>query len=193
MSNSVAAWTHVLQQLMPVGKAWSRDASSDLHRLVNTLAKRYQRAEVNAHKLRSEMRPETTVQMMDDWETYLGLPECSSSNITFEARRAAVVEKHHRKGGLAAWQIQKLCEDLGFEVEVKEARPHHCLRSCMSPIYPSRFRYLLLIKVSKIPNGRFTVTDNVLTRLMGDRAIAFECLLNSYCLAGTSYEIEYLE
>lgn len=102
--------------------------------------------------------------------------------------------KNYRKGGLSVWQIKKLCEDLGFDVEVLEAYPHHCMRSCVSRLYPHRFRYLVLIKVKKkIPNGRFTVTDNVLTRLMSDRAIAFECLLNSYRLAGTSYEIEFLE
>jgi uncharacterized protein YmfQ (DUF2313 family) len=193
MSNSVAAWTHVLQQLMPNGKAWPRDTTSDLYKLISALAKRYQKAELNAQQLLTEMRPETTVQMMSDWETYLGLPECSSEDITFEARRAALVEKYHRKGGLSVWKIQKLCEDLGFEVEVLEAYPHHCLRTCVTPIYPERYRYLVQINVNKIPNGRFTVTDNVLTRLMSDRAVAFECLLNSYCLAGTSYEIEYLD
>lgn len=193
MSNAVSAWTDVLQQLMPRGRAWSRESTSDLHKLVDSISARYQRAENNSQKLLNEMRPEATQQLLPEWEEYLGLPECLSSNATFDARKAALIEKHYRKGGLAVWQIQKLCEDLGFEVEVSEAYPHHCQRSCVDLLYPHRFRYLVLIKVKKIPNGRFTVTDNVLTRLMSDRAIAFECLLNSYRLAGTSYEIEYLE
>lgn len=193
MSNSVSAWTGVLQQLMPRGRAWSRESTSDLHKLVDSISPRYQRAENNAQELLNEMRPEATRQLLTEWEEYLGLPECLASNATFDARKAAVIEKNYRKGGLAVWQIQKLCEDLGFEVEALEAYPHHCQRSCVSKLYPHRFRYLVLIKVKKIPNGRFTVTDSILTRLMSDRAIVFECLLNSYRLAGTSYEIEFLE
>lgn len=193
MSNSVSAWTDVLQQLMPRGRAWSRESTSDLHKLVGSLSPRYQRAENNSKKLLDEMLPEATQQLLPEWEEYLGLPECLARNATFEARKAALIEKYYRNGGLAVWQIQKLCEDLGFEVEVLEAYPHHCMRSCVSRLYPHRFRYLVLINVKKVPNGRFTVTDNVLTRLMSDRSIDFECLLNSYRLAGTSYEIEYLD
>ena len=46
------------------------------------------------------------MQLLPEWEGYLGLPECGTTVQTFEMRRAAVVEKYHRKGGLQTWMIE---------------------------------------------------------------------------------------
>ncbi|MBQ4781946.1 DUF2313 domain-containing protein [Pectobacterium versatile] len=192
MAHSVEEWMDVLQQLMPVGKAWPRDVSADLNRVLKAFSRRLNRAESNADLLLAEMKPETTQLMIDDWERYLGLPECDVNN-TFISRRDGIVEKFHRKGGLAAWQIEALAEKLGFSVSVEKILPHHCLRSCVFPLNPTRYRFLLKIYVRKIPNGRFTVLDTVLTPLINEQAAIIECVLNQYRLAGTGYEFIYEE
>ena len=137
------------------------------------------------------MRPETTFQLLPDWENYLGLPECELDGVTVEDRRRAAVEKYHRKGGLAPWQIENVAKALGFTVTVRVILPHHCMRNCMHPLYPARYRWLLQIDVRDIQGGRFTCMDNVLTPLLSNRARNLECVLSKYRLAGTGYEYFY--
>ncbi|WP_332831688.1 putative phage tail protein [Escherichia coli] len=78
---------------------------------------------------------------------YLALPECGIAATTTEARRRAVVEKYRRKGGLATWQIEAAAAALGFTIKVTAVLPHHCLRDCMYPLHPARYRWLLKVEV----------------------------------------------
>lgn len=192
MAHSVDDWLHALQQVMPRGKAWPRDLNANLTKFLRAFAARLSRVEGDADALLAEMRPETTFQMLSDWEGYLGLPECETAAETVEARRLSVVEKHHRKGGLATWQIESVAAALGFEIKVNVILPHHCLRSCMYPLFPTRYRWLLQIDVLSITGGRFTCLDNVMVPLLSDRARELECLMTKYRLAGTGYEFVYL-
>ncbi|HCO6596076.1 TPA: DUF2313 domain-containing protein, partial [Escherichia coli] len=110
---------------------------------------------------------------------------------TTEARRRAVVEKYHRKGGLATWQIEAAAAALGFTIKVTAVLPHHCLRDCMYPLHPARYRWLLKVEVPDKDAGRFTCIDDVMTPLISERTRELECLLKHYRLAGTEYEYYY--
>lgn len=191
MAHSVDDWLHALQQVMPRGKAWPREMNADLTRFLRALARRLSRTEADSDTLISEMRPETTFLLLPDWEAYLELPECELPEGTAEARRTAVVEKYHRKGGLAPWQIEDVAKALGFTITVRVILPHHCMRDCMHPLYPARYRWLLQVDVRDIQGGRFTCMDNVMTPLLTDRARNLECVLSKYRLAGTNYEYLY--
>lgn len=118
MAHSVTEWLTALQQVMPRGKAWPRDNDADLNRFLRALAARLTRIEYDASRLHVEMRPETTLQLLPEWEQYLALPECGIAATTTEARRRAVVEKYRRKGGLATWQIEAAAAALGFTIKV---------------------------------------------------------------------------
>jgi len=192
MAHAVEQWQESLLQQMPRGRVWPRDPDTNLPKYVAGFAKRLRDLELSADQLLLEMRPETTVQLLPEWETYLGLPECNVPNQTFESRRAAVVEKYHRKGGLQTWQIEALCAALGFTVTVQEIWPHHVRRAVNYPLWPMRYQYILVVTVTGIPNGRFTVLDNVLTPLASDAAILLECTLTRYKLAGFAYEFIYV-
>ncbi|HFS8942346.1 TPA: putative phage tail protein [Enterobacter roggenkampii] len=192
MAHSVDDWLHALQQVMPRGKAWSRENNADLTRFLRALARRLSRVESSGDVLLNEMRPETTFLLLEDWEKYLELPECDLPSGTFEDRRAAVVEKYHRKGGLAPWQIEAVAKTLGFTITVRVILPHHCLRSCMYPLFPARYRWLLQVDVQNITGGRFTCMDGCMTPLLNDRASNLECVLSKYRLAGTNYDYLYL-
>lgn len=191
MAHSVDEWLHALQQVMPRGKAWPRELNADLTHFLRAFARRLSRVESNGDELLTEMRPETTFQLLPDWESYLGLPECELDGGTIEDRRRAAVEKHHRNGGLAPWQIEDVAKALGFTITVRVILPHHCMRSCMYPLHPARYRWLLQIDVRDIHGGRFTCMDNVRIPLLSDRARNLECVLSKYRLAGTGYEYFY--
>ena len=192
MSNSNEAWADVLMQLMPRGRAWPRETSSDLYQLILAIAARYRRAEFNSEKLLSEMRPESTLQLLSDWEEYLGLPDCSVIGDSVESRRVALVEKYHRKGGLWAAKIESLLAAFGITAIVEEQFPHHCMRSCTYPLISNVYRHITVVSVASIPSSRFTCLDTVNVPLNSDMALLVECLLNQYKMAGRSYEINYV-
>ena len=191
MAHSVDEWLGALWQVMPRGKAWSRDNNGALNDFLRALARRLSQAEFDAERLLPEMRPETTFLLLEEWEEYLELPECEQASGTIEDRRRAVVEKYHRKGGLAPWQIEAVAAALGFTIRVNVILPHHCLRSCMYPLYPARYRWILQIDVLGISGGRFTCIDNIMTPLLSDRARELECVMTKYRLAGTAYDYVY--
>ena len=161
MAHSVDEWLGALWQVMPRGKAWSRDEDGDLNLFLRALARRLSQTEFDAENLLPEMRPETTFMLLEEWEEYLELPECGQLSGTVEDRRRAVVEKYHRKGGLSPWQIEAVAAALGFTIRVTVLLPHHCMRSCMYPLYPARYRWTLQIDVIGISGGRFTCIDNI--------------------------------
>lgn len=191
MAHSVDEWLGALWQVMPRGKAWLRDEDGDLNLFLRALARRLSQTEFDAENLLPEMRPETTFMLLEEWEEYLELPECGQLSGTVEDRRRAVVEKYHRKGGLSPWQIEAVAAALGFTIRVTVLLPHHCMRSCMYPLYPARYRWTLQIDVIGISGGRFTCIDNVMTPLLSERARELECVLTKYRLGGTAYEYFY--
>lgn len=192
MGHSVAQWTNSLLAQMPRGVLWQRSTSLDLYKYTQGYASRLQQAEASADSLLLEMRPESTLQLLDEWDEYLGLPECTPNPpSSIEYRRYAIVEKYHRKGGLQAWNIQKLATDLGFTVEVDEAFPHHCLRSCTYPLWEQKYRYILRVTVYGIPGAYMTCLDHVLTPLLTSEARILECTLGRYKVAGLYYEFYY--
>ncbi|UQV24072.1 YmfQ family protein [Vibrio sp. J383] len=192
MGHDVEAWTGSIMAQMPKGILWDRAPDSNLVKYAQGYAPRLVQAEDNANNLLLEMRPETLYQTLAEWEEYLGLPECvAEPNSNFEYRRLAVIEKYHRKGGLQAWNIQKLAEDLGFTVQVDETFPHHCLRSCIYPLWEQKYRYILRVTVYGIPGAYMTCLDDVLTPLITSDAGVIECTLNRYKLGGLYYEFYY--
>ncbi|MEZ9414138.1 YmfQ family protein [Vibrio sp. 10N.286.49.E1] len=193
MGHSVEQWTNALVAQLPKGAFWLREPGSQLHRYAAGYAPRLEAAEISADALRLEMRPETTQQLLDDYETYLGLPECQASNQTFESRRSSVIEKYYRKGGLQAWNIEKLGADLGFDIEVEEIFPHHCMRGCTYPLYEEKYRHVLTIRVKGITQAYATCLDDCLSPLISQTAAILECTLNKFQLGGKYYEFIYEE
>lgn len=192
MAHSLEEWHDVLQQLMPRGRAWPRDQTAALTSLLRGFSGRLNAVEANADLLIKEMRPETTELLLEEWEDYLGLPDCNAIPDGFERRRDAVVEKYHRKGGLATWQIEQAVKDaLGFTIQVTEVLPHHVLRNIMCPIYSNKYRFIMQVTVTDMPMIRFRSLSNVLTPLISYQAQILECFLRRYRMAGHDYDFLY--
>lgn len=191
MTHSVAQWSNSIMMQMPRGDIWSRDLSGLLYKYAAGYAPRLQRAEQSAEQLLSEMRPNSTKELLESWEEYLGLPECVLSNQTFEDRRRALIEKYYRNGALQSWAIEDLAATLGYTVEVNEIFPHHCLRSCTYPLHSERYRHVIQVTVKNISNSYASCLDNCLTQLVSESAALLNCTLNKFKLAGKYYEFIY--
>lgn len=146
MAHSVNEWLGALWQIMPRGKAWSRDEDGDLNLFLRALARRLSQTEFDAENLLPEMRPETTFMLLEEWEEYLELPECGQLSGTVEDRRRAVVEKYHRKvafprGRLKRWlpRLDLLSGLLSFCLTIA------CVAACIpfiQPVIAGRYRLM---------------------------------------------------
>ncbi|ALP41297.1 putative phage tail protein [Aeromonas schubertii] len=172
MAHSVEQWADYLSSQMPRGKAWPTDPDSSIQLYIKGFAPRLAEAEFSADQLLLEMRPETTVQLLTDWEEYLGLPECNVGGNTFDERRAAATEKYHRKGGVQLWSIEETLAFYGITVIVYEHWPHHCLRGCDYPLWPDEYRLTVIIDGSSAD------------------ANAAQCLLSKLAIGGIQYIVE---
>jgi len=192
-AQNTKAWLDVLQQLMPRGVAWNNAIDSNQTTLLTAIATSLSSTDMLCDQMQAELLPSATQILLDEYEHYLGLPECNNINLTFSSRQRQVVAKDKRQSGLAAWQIEALALEMGFLIKVDEKFPHHCLRSCDAPIYSARYRHTLDITVLSVPAARFTCLDNILTPLINNDARALECVLNKYKMAGKYYDVMYKE
>lgn len=187
------AWLDVLQQLMPRGVAWNHSINSKQTKLLAPLANALATTDNECDLMALEMQLTHTQLLLPEYEQYFGLPECAGLAPTIVERRKNLITKDKLKGGLATWQIEQLAADLGFEIKVEELWPHHCLRSCIAPIYAQLWRHTLKVTVLSVPNAYFTCIDTVLTRLISNDARILECTLNKYKMAGKYYDFHYVE
>jgi len=117
-----------LLSLLPRGRAWTRSLFSMMAALMHAIGDEFSRVEQRADDLQEESDPRTTVEMIDDWERALGLPDACSNTIapTLEERRAAVVGKYLGVGGHNIPYLISVASRMGFEVSIiDKITPYH--------------------------------------------------------------------
>lgn len=118
------SYTEQLQALLPPGKAWNKEAKSNLTALLGALASGFVRVHQRAERLVLEADPRSTIEMLPEWEANLGLPEiCASTTQTLQERVAAVVEKFTRTGGQSRQYFIDIAEKQGYQVQLETFKP----------------------------------------------------------------------
>ena len=111
---------NLLYNLLPQGRAWSRDPDSDLYKLIASLAVEFMRMDERLDELLKEFDPFQTNELLADFETMLGLPNsCLIGDELSEAeRRRQVIQKLNAIGGASASYFENLLLNAGFVVDV---------------------------------------------------------------------------
>jgi len=125
MQRSAADYARMLAGLLPRGWAWNRESGSRLSLLLAGLSEELSRVDAAAWELLEESDPRTTVRLIGEWESELGLPDaCSFSAQTLAERRAAVLLKLTATGGQSRAYFKGLAESYSGQLcEVREFRP----------------------------------------------------------------------
>ncbi|SPD73839.1 conserved hypothetical protein [uncultured Desulfobacterium sp.] len=111
----------MLQSLLPPGRAWNRDADSNLTKLLTGLAGEFGRIENTCVILMDNVYPDTAVQMISDWERVLGLtPE---PDATYEDRQTACVAKFRSLGGQSVEYFTQLALNYGYVIDIRYYKP----------------------------------------------------------------------
>jgi uncharacterized protein YmfQ (DUF2313 family) len=86
-----------------------------------------------AGALVDEADPQTTSEMLVDWERVAGLPDNCSGELggTAQSRRDDLVSKLTSTGGQSGPYFVELASALGFEISIEEFRPFRVGKSCV--------------------------------------------------------------
>jgi len=118
----------LLQNLLPPGRAWTRDAGADLTKLLAALADELARDHNRADALVAEADPRTTLELLGDWERVAGLPDpCANITESIQERRAALVARLTLRGGQSVGYFLSIADALGYAgVTIEEFTPFRC-------------------------------------------------------------------
>ncbi|BAO88907.1 YmfQ family protein [Caballeronia cordobensis] len=114
----------LLQNLLPSGPAWPREPSAFVTRMLDAWAQEFARIDARVDALIEEADPRSTLELLPDWESMLGLPDpCAGESPTLQQRHAAVVAKLVNGGGQSEAFFVEFAQSLGYEISISTFRP----------------------------------------------------------------------
>lgn len=124
MALSAAQYGRMLIALLPRGEAWSLERTADIRNQLHGMAMEFARIDARGDSLVREAMPDTTLELLSEWETVAGLPgECTGQLETVALRRAALVARLTTIGGQSRQYFIDLAAALGFEITIEEFKP----------------------------------------------------------------------
>jgi uncharacterized protein YmfQ (DUF2313 family) len=124
MGVTVANYHQLILALLPQGKLWNVEPGSTLDQLILACAEELARLDQRSTELINEVFPDTTDELMADWERVAGLPDlCSGPLATYQQRRAALVSKLISTGGSTPQYFIEVAQALGFNATIQEFSP----------------------------------------------------------------------
>lgn len=113
-----------LQNLMPRGRAWPRDATAIMAQAMSGFAPTWARHTARDNYLLVDAFPATAVELLPEWEAALGLPDpCAGEAPTLQGRQAQVVARFAGSGGQSVPYFIGYANTLGYTVTITEFTP----------------------------------------------------------------------
>lgn len=115
-------FTAALLNLLPRGRVWPKELASVQARSVACYAPTFQRISEAAVGLLVDAFPATTVDLLSEWETTLGLPDVCTvpGSQTLAERQQAVADKLSAAGGPQRPYYVQIATRLGLSVTIDE-------------------------------------------------------------------------
>jgi uncharacterized protein YmfQ (DUF2313 family) len=116
-----ARYRGMLQRLLPRGLVWNLEPDSVLGRLLEGHGAEHWRVEQRGLALLREADPRTTVEMLEDWERVVGLPDpCTGALEGLAQRRAAIAARLGALGAQTPAFYVSLAAALGYTITITE-------------------------------------------------------------------------
>jgi len=129
---SADQYASALRNLLPRGRAWSRDSTGVQASVLAGLAKSSEAVDSGAMSLLADAFPATAVFLLPQWEQVLGLPDpCAGISPTLQARQAQAAARFANVGGQTVEFFQAFAQTLGYQVEIVECAPFRMGQSHM--------------------------------------------------------------
>jgi len=113
-----------LLKLLPRGMAWPREKEWFLSKLVDGIAQEFYRIGLRADTLLVEKDPRATLELLEEWEAVVGIPDgCAPPAPTLARRRADITARLTQLGALNKQFYIDFAAYLGFDITITEYRP----------------------------------------------------------------------
>jgi uncharacterized protein YmfQ (DUF2313 family) len=123
-------YAQAMARLLPTGRIWNRAPGAFFSNLLLALAPTYTRSTAAAAQVLVDGNPDTTENLLVEWEESLGLPDpCTPPNPTIVQRQAAVREKWGSRGGQSLAYFEALAGAAGITITIEEYAPFYTNRS----------------------------------------------------------------
>lgn len=136
MDVMLQAWVSALQSLLPPGRAFTRDPSSVLTKVITAIAGMLLTAQLKLEDLLEQADPRRATSMLSDWERLLGLPDqCTPVGLQLADRQRSAFQRLTEQGGQSRPYFIELAELLGEPgVTITEFKRFTCNSSCNDPL-----------------------------------------------------------
>ena len=196
MATSSLKYKKLLRKLFPQGWAWASKGvdSTDLKKLIDSLAIEPCRVEDAANDFINDVYPDTTVDLLEDWERVLNLPdECDlTENPTISERQTRVTQVLTTRGGQNAEFFITLAGQFGFDVDLIDIQDYIPFRAGEARAGDSLtngdwiYTFTVSAPVSLAGLKRFRASEGVAgDRLLDASNPTLECLLQKHKPAHT--------
>lgn len=123
MAVGAGTYRQMLSSLAPPGQALPDALDSQWQLLLRALAETLAAVDQRMDDLVREADPQTTRELLADWERVTGLPDdCVEGEQTQQARREAVVDRLRERRTITPAYLEEVIAGLGYDGEIVERR-----------------------------------------------------------------------
>lgn len=185
----VSRYSRLLKSLLPDGWVWEAKTrkSSNLSKLLSSMAEEYARIEDRGATLIKESNPATTFELLPDWERVFGLPdECAPDEVlTLQQRRQRILQLLTTRGGQNKSFYQTLASQFGYDVDVIEVSDQPPFRAGQGRagdrLTNGVWRYAFIIQAPADSIVRFRAGISTAgERLLLVQSSTLQCLIEKY-------------
>lgn len=110
-----------MQNLLPTGPVWPRDADAQQTQIIGALTQTYVRNAARANNLLSDAFPVQPVELLPEWELSLGLPDpCAGVLPTIQQRQQQVAARFIAGGGQSIAYYINFAATLGYTISITQ-------------------------------------------------------------------------
>jgi len=149
------------QALLPTGPVWPRDPDAVLTQTLDALMPTPLAQFNRATNLLIDAFPATAVELLPEWESTLGLPDCCSpANPTLEQLRGAIIAKLIASGGQSVPYFTAVAAALGYTVTVTEFWPYEADMQCELPCASDAWAFAWRVNAPSVVISYFAVDNS---------------------------------
>lgn len=187
------AYTEQLHALLPRGRAWAREPGTGMAALIAAIAQRFAELDGVFSRLLEDIRPNTTVDLLPEWERLVGLPDdCSALGAGLLQRRGAVLDKIVSQPNLNPSSYEALAAKMGAEITIAEHDQARAGRIAGLDTTNGKWRFVWWVRIDNDSTRFFTTLSDTETPLVDfDRNTELECRLRKAAPAHTHLVVGY--
>lgn len=187
MGMSPLQYADQLRALLPPGKALADGGAGVLTQLLDGFSQEFARADQSAGNLVDESLPDSTLQLLPDWERVCNLPDgCTPVGQSIAARQQAVVARFIGNGTPSIPYLTNVAAQLGYPVTITRGQARRSGMTCGTAYggLPMMFTWLVQSPLNAVQSRKYGAAAYGEPYARWQNAV-LECVLRQHAPAQT--------